>query len=503
MKQWLDRITGKFTMYRTVLILLLAVTANALVLSLLGEEFLFYKPLELLASGAVAVGVTIGASALMALAFRVKPHVESAAITGLLLFIVLLPSLEPTELGFIALAALIASLSKYLLAWRGRHIFNPAAIGAVAVTATGLTSSGWWVASPFLLPIVALSAFIILYRTRRLEMGAVFIVVALVVYAIRWVSFGDSPIEGIRVALTSVPVIFFAGFMLSEPLTMPPLKKQQLGFAVTIGLLFSINFHIGSVFSTPQLALVVGNLVAFFFGQRRGIRLTLVSKQQLTPTTWEFTFTPSHPVRFTPGQYMELTVPHRKTDAKGVRRVFSISSAPGADALTFALKFEGEAVSSFKRALLDLAPGSAVRGTLVAGDFMLPTSLETPILLVAGGIGITPFASQLAHDHARGLDRDVVVAYAVSDPAELAYSELLKKSNARVIITAAKKPPRLPKGWVYAGTRLTREVIEQHVPDVATRRAFVSGPPSLVNALRVTLRRLGARKITTDYFSGY
>jgi ferredoxin-NADP reductase/Na+-translocating ferredoxin:NAD+ oxidoreductase RnfD subunit len=501
-KQWLDRITGKFTMYRTVLILLLAVTANAFVLSFVGV--IFYKPLELLVSGAVAVGVSMGASTLMALAFRTKPHLESSAITGLLLFIILLPSLEADKLAFIALAALVASVSKYLFAWRGRHIFNPAAIGAVVVTVPSLTYGVWWVGAPLMLPIVALSAFIILYRTRRIEMGVVYIVVALAVYAVRWTMTGQGALAGIEAGLLSSFFVFFAGFMLSEPLTMPPLKKQQLGYAVTIALLSSLSFNLGPLHSSPQLALIVGNIIAFFFGQRRGIRLTLVEKKQLTPTTWEFTFRPANPVRFTPGQYMELTVPHKKTDQKGVRRVFSISSAPGVDApLTFALKVEGETVSSFKRALLDLAPGSAVRGTLVAGDFMLPNSLETPILLVAGGIGITPFASQIAHDHARGLDRDVVVAYAVSDPAELAYSDLLKKSGARVIVTAPTKPARLPKGWVYAGTRLTREVVEQHVPDVAARRAYISGPPSLVNALRVTLRKLGSRRITTDYFSGY
>ena len=502
MKQWLDRITGKFTMYRTVLILLLVVTANGLVLSFAGV--IFYKPLELLVSGAVAVGVTMGASTLMALAFRTKPHLESSAITGLLLFIILLPSLELKYLAPLALAGVVASASKYLLAWRGRHIFNPAAIGALVVTLPSLTFGVWWVGAPLMLPIVAISAFVVLYRTRRIEMGAIFLVVALAVYAVRWTMTGQGAFEGIQTGLLSSFFVFFAGFMLSEPLTMPPLKKEQLGYAVTIALLSSLSFNIGPVHSSPQLALVVGNIIAFFFGQRRGIKLTLVEKKQLTPTTWEFTFSPAHPVRFTPGQYMELTVPHKGTDLKGVRRVFSISSAPGVDApLTFALKFEGETVSSFKRALLDLAPGSAVRGTLVAGDFMLPTSLETPILLVAGGIGITPFASQVAHDHVNGVNRDVVVAYAVSDPAELAYSDLLKKSGARVIITAPTKPARLPKGWIYAGTRLTSEVIEQYVPDVATRRAYISGPPSLVNALRVTLRKLGSRRITTDYFSGY
>jgi ferredoxin-NADP reductase len=500
MKQWLDHITGRVTMYRTVTLSLVAITVYAFVLSLLGTQYLFYRPLELLAALAVAVIASIGSSFAVSRIFRAQSHLESALITGLLLFIILLPSTEPLELLYIAIAAVVASLSKYVLAWRGRHIFNPAAIGAVAVTATGLTSSGWWVANPYILPLVAIAAFVILYRTRRLDMGAVFIAVALIVYAIRWVAFGDSPIEGIRIALTSVPVIFFAGFMLSEPLTMPPLKRQQLGYALTVALLFSIAFHVGPVFSTPQLALVIGNLIAFFFGQRRDIRLSLVEKTQLTPTTWEFSFRPARPVRFTPGQYMELTVPHRKADLKGLRRVFSISSAPG-EVITFALKITDE-VSSFKQALLALEPGSTVRGTLVAGDFVLPEP-STPLLLVAGGIGITPFASQLAHDQASGLSRDVVVAYAVSDPAELAYSDLLKSSGARVIVSAPTKPATLPTGWIYAGTRLTGEVLSEHVPDLASRRTFISGPPALVNTLRVTLRKLGAKRVTTDYFSGY
>ena len=499
MKQWLDRTTGRFTMYRTVTLLLSAISAAGFVVSFADRQF--YQPLELLASALVAVAVSLLGSGVMARLFRSRAHLESALITGLLLFILLVPSTEPLQLLSIAIAALVASASKYLLAWRGRHIFNPAAIGAVAVTATGLTSSGWWVANPYLLPLVALSAFIVLYRTRRLAMGLLFIIVAVGVTAlIGIVQFDTAPATAISSAFSSYPYIFFAGFMLSEPLTMPPLKKQQLGYAVTIALLASLSPDIGPVSFTPQLALVVGNLAAFFFGQRRGIRLSLLEKKQLTPTTWEFSFTPSRPVHFTPGQYMELTVPHTKSDAKGLRRVFSISSAPGAP-ITFALKVTGE-VSSFKRALLDLEHGAAVKATLVAGDFVLPAA-GTPILLVAGGIGITPFASQLAHDRAAGIERDVVVAYAVSDPAELAYSDLLKTSGARVIVSAPTKPPRLPKGWVYAGPRLTGDVLTEHVPDLAARRAFISGPPSLVNALRVTLRGLGSKRVTTDYFSGY
>ena len=41
------------------------------------------------------------------------------------------------------------------------------------------------------------------------------------------------------------------------------------------------------------------------------------------------------------------------------------------------------------------------------------------------------------------------------------------------------------------------------VPDAARRTVYLSGPPSMVAALRRTLRRAGARRIHTDVFVGY
>lgn len=292
LKQWLDRVTGRFTMYQTVFALLIAISVFALLLSLL--DLIGPDPIALIASYAVAVPVTVLSSVLFARIFRAKAHLMSAAITGILVFIVVYPSSEPLGLVGIGVAALIASASKYLLAIRGRHIFNPAAIGGLIVTTVGLGFSGWWVATIWMLPLVALGALIVLYRTRRLTMGLAFVAVVLVVDVIRTGSLAN----GANLALLATATVFLAGFMLSEPLTMPPKRWQQLGLAVLVGLLFAIPFNIaGVLYSSPQLALVIGNLVAFFFGQRRGIRLVLAAKQQLTPTTWEFSFHPARPDR--------------------------------------------------------------------------------------------------------------------------------------------------------------------------------------------------------------
>jgi hypothetical protein len=92
----------------------------------------------------------------------------------------------------------------------------------------------------------------------------------------------------------------------------------------------------------------------------------------------------------------------------------------------------------------------------------------------------------------------------MSDEGQLPYAELLESTGVRVVLVAPEQPNPLPAGWEYAGAgRITRDTIEQFVPDVAARRSYVSGPPGLVNDIRTALKSLGARRVLTDYFSGY
>jgi ferredoxin-NADP reductase len=511
MRRLLDRVTGAVTMYMLVLISLAVITAVALVLSFFG---LFRSgPLELVVSVAVSMAVSFGASWAFAKMVGKAPHTESAFITGFLVAMILPPTVDGIGLAGIASAAFLASASKYLIAVRGRHIFNPAAFGvfvislAAAISGVALGFQTWWPGSQFLLIPVLIGAFLVLYRTQHLTMGLVFVAVAVVVRLIFGLAGGGNPLDTLNFTLVSGPAIFLAGFMLSEPLTLPPRRWQQILIAVIAAVLFGVPSNILQLAPftlTPAFALLVANLVAFFFGQRRGLRMTYQGKKQLGADTWELGFQPANPVRFFPGQYMELTIPHRKQDFRGKRRYFSISSAPGEDRpITFAMTMPTKA-SSFKRALLDLEPGARVDGTLVGGDFALPADPKVPVLLVAGGIGITPFASQLAHASRTGGQRDIVLVYATSTEGDLPYADLLETSGARVVVFAPTAPSPLPAGWTYGGTgRVDAARIAEQVPDVAKRHVYVSGPPGLVHDLRKALHALGARRIHSDYFSGY
>jgi len=506
MKRWLDRVTGMLPMYKLVLFVLIAIGINALVLSLLGQ--FSYGPLPLLASALVALVFTNASGWVAAKIARVEPHTVSSFITGLLVFFVMQPKLDLLGLSGIALAGVVAGLSKYLIAVRGRHVFNPAAFGAIVptlivfTTFIGMSFGAWWVGTPQLQPIIVLGAFLVLYRTQRLTVGVTFVVLAAAFATTVAVVGGQGVGPALQQVLLQSPILFFAGFMFSEPLTLPPRRWQQVVEAVVVALLFTVPLPVGPVSNSPLFALLVGNLLAFFFGQRRGVRLTYLGKEQLGGTTWELAFTPSRPVRFLPGQYMELTIPHRKADFRGSRRYFSIASAPNDAKLTFAITVPSKS-SSFKRSLLDLEPGAVISGTGVGGDFALPRDASEPLLLVAGGIGITPFASQLAHATERGEKRDVVVVYATSTPGPLPYADLLEKSGARVVLFGPA-PDSLPAGWEHGGEgRVTGDRLAAAVPDAGKRRAFVSGPPALVADLRKALRSQGARRVHSDYFSGY
>lgn len=501
-RQRVDAQFGRVTMYRLVLLSLSVLALLALVLSMTGA--LAYTPLELVVSLGVLLAVSYASNRLYAIFFAVRPHSESTLITALILFFLLWPSTDTVGVLTLALAAAFASASKYLVAFRGRHIVNPAAAGVVLVTVLGLSGGVWWVAAAPMLPAVAVLALLIGYRTRRLPMLALFVAVAAALIVIIRLTSGDGVGAALEYAFVSTPVVFFAGFMLTEPLTLPPLRRQQLLLAVGVAVFFAVpnavSLHVGTLALSPESALVIGNVAAFLLGQRRGIELTLREKRPLGPTTTEFVFESADPVSWRAGQYMEITVPHRAADSRGIRRVFSIAAVdPDSRLVSFGVKLPADGTSSFKRTFAELAPGSRISATAVGGDFVLPADPTESLLMVAGGIGITPFISHLADAQTR----DAVLVYACADPTEIPYADVLARSGLRVVLVVGEPPTAVPSDWEVVIGRLSAEVLREHVPDVSKRHAYVSGPPAMVSDVSAALRGLRARKVRTDAFTGY
>jgi ferredoxin-NADP reductase len=501
---------GRVSMYRLVMSSLGLLALYALVLSFTGQ--IGPQPLEIVAS-AVVLAVACGATDLVAQSLlRMPRRLESSLITAAILLFVLRPTVEPLGLAGLALAGVAASASKYVLAWRGRHIFNPAATGAAVLTivsiwAPDLGGSAWWVGSPWLAAPVLVLGVLLLLRTDKLPIVVTFWIVGMAVAFLRttiqFQSAGfpvDVPAVLLQVAFTS-PFLFLGAFMLSEPLTLPPRRVQQYAVAIVVGVLAGWPIAVGAITLGQERALLIGNLVAFLFCLRAAVRLRVEGGRDLTPTVRELTFHAARPFAFSPGQYLELDVPHRRPDARGTRREFSIVSAPE-DLPEVRIAFKDGSQSSYKKALAAVEPGSTLAVTGVWGDFLLPSRPTAPVLLVAAGIGVTPFVSQLRHLLATGQRRDAVLVYVVSEPGELAFRDEIAASGIPVIVFSRDEPTDLPEGWTWAGPdRVDAEGLLRAVPDIAQRAAYVSGPPRLISALAPALAK--AKSLTTDAFAGY
>jgi ferredoxin-NADP reductase/Na+-translocating ferredoxin:NAD+ oxidoreductase RnfD subunit len=501
---------GRVSMYRLVLAALGLLALIALASAFAG--LVVPDPLELVVSAAVLAAACVVTDLVAQSVLRMPRRLESSLITATILLFVLRPTVEPLGIAGLVLAGAAASLSKYVLAWRGRHIFNPAATGAAVLTIVSvwvpdLGASAWWVGSPWLAGPVLVLGVLLLARTDRLAVVAVFWVVAALVAFVRttvqFQSAGfpvDVPAVLLQVAFSS-PFLFLGAFMLSEPLTLPPRRRQQFVVAGVVGVLAGWPIAVGDITLGQERALLIGNLVAFLFCLRAAVRLRLEGRRDLTQTVRELTFHAARSFSFSPGQYIELDVPHRRPDARGTRREFSIASAPE-DLPTVRIAFKDGSPSSYKRALADVPIGGTLAVTGVWGDFLLPSRPTSPVLLVAAGIGVTPFVSQLRHLAATGQSRDVVLVYVVSEASELAFRDDLAASGIPVVVFCRDEPQGLPAGWRWAGPdRVDAEALRRAVPDFTERAAYVSGPPRLISTLAPALAK--ARSLTTDAFAGY
>lgn len=483
----LRKILDSITMYRVVLYALVFLVATSLIFS--AFDLLSYSSFGVLSLSLVVLSlVCFFANLFFGKLYKVAVNHESSLITALILFFVLGSPSNSYEWVGVAYAGLIAMVSKYVVTWRSAHIFNPAAFGVLVVSLMGIGNGAWWIANTALFVPMLVAGYLVLLKLRCFELFFVFFVPALMLIITNTIS-GSNFTSATWTALTLYPLLFLGTIMLTEPSTMPTSRHMRLVFGAIVGLLFASTFDLGFTASSPHLALILGNLFAFLVTFRASSSLKLVEKTQLTPTTYSFAFAPMRPIKRIAGQFMEFTLPGVKLDSRGNRRTFTIASAPSDQLIKIGVKFYDPS-SQFKTKLKSLKIGDEIMGNHVAGDFILPDDSSTPVVFIAGGIGITPFIAMISDMLATGKKTTTDLYYFVSDKSEVAYQDVLKsaqKSGVKVNLRIGKT------------ARLTDEDMKKH----ATARFYLSGPPGFVSVYKTQLQKMGIKRIHVDYFTGY
>lgn len=232
----------------------------------------------------------------------------------------------------------------------------------------------------------------------------------------------------------------------------------------------------------------------------------LAKREEVAKGTMAFSFEKPIGFRFTPGQFIEVTLLNPpETDAEGDSRAFSIASALFEANLTVATRMRDTA---FKRVLRSLPIGAEVKIEGPFGAFTLHEDATRPAAFLMGGIGITPVRSMLLQATRDRLPHRLYLFYSNRKPEDAAFLEELaglerQNSNYRLIATMTQAQDA---GGTWTGETgyITHRMLAKYLSDLAVPIYYLSGPPELVRAMRTMLRDAGVRDgIRTEEFAGY
>lgn len=216
------------------------------------------------------------------------------------------------------------------------------------------------------------------------------------------------------------------------------------------------------------------------------MKLVFANKYPIGGGAVSFEFTPADPIVWIAGQSIRLEVPTRMGVAE---RRFTISSAPYEGHITVTTRI-GD--SDFKQSLDSLTPGQTISAYAIEGTFTWP---DTPldIVLVAAGVGITPYRAMLKQREHDNKPLNATLIYGASSQDMPFADEMTRLQASHPEFTAV----------LLAGTRLTADVLHLHA-NMAQSMVYVSGPTKMVDDVTEQLLAHGVQpgNIKRDWFTG-
>jgi Na+-translocating ferredoxin:NAD+ oxidoreductase RnfD subunit len=197
------------------------------------------------------------------------PHPASAYISGISVgILVRSPFVWPY-----VLASLISILSKYVLRWEGRHLWNPSNLGVSSVLflaphTVSLLSIQWGNAI-WPMAVIWLLGFVIVWRVGRLHVSAAY-VVAFVAFALVRCAITGNTWEATLAPITGPMYQLFIFFMVTDPKVSVPSKQGQVVVVILVAFV-EMLLRLNQVIYAPFYALfLVGPLALLIDRWRRG-----------------------------------------------------------------------------------------------------------------------------------------------------------------------------------------------------------------------------------------
>jgi nitric oxide dioxygenase len=212
---------------------------------------------------------------------------------------------------------------------------------------------------------------------------------------------------------------------------------------------------------------------------------------------------------FIPGQYISIKLEINGEEFTHIRQ-YSLSDAPGKDYYRISVKREaGTAnpdgmVSNFLHN--DVNEGDILKVSAPAGDFVLDTEKDTPVVLLSGGVGLTPMMSMLKTVVEVQPERKVTFIHAAANGNVHALREevetlsVLNQVNPFFFYDSPTEEDRLNNRFDVEGY-VTLEWLKENV-SYQDADFYFCGPVPFMKAINRSLRELGVNeeKIHFEFF---
>ena len=196
------------------------------------------------------------------------------------------------------------------------------------------------------------------------------------------------------------------------------------------------------------------------------------------------------PFTFVPGQFLNVAF---WIGGARMNRSYSISSSPTQREYV-EVTVRREPRGAVSRHIDDLLKvGDKIEAGGPVGKFTFSGTEADSIVLIAGGVGITPMMSITRYLTERSWSGDIFFIYTCRTPTDFIFAEeiaTLQRRNPKlhIAVTISKAEGT---DWKGNRGRITKEWLTQTVPDLASRRIHLCGPPPMMDATKAILTELG------------
>lgn len=218
----------------------------------------------------------------------------------------------------------------------------------------------------------------------------------------------------------------------------------------------------------------------------------LIKKEEIALGSMEFHLEKPEGITYIPGQHATFRIINPKeTDQEGDSRTFSFVSIPSDNEIAFATRIRDTA---FKRNLKNAEPGLQIEISNPRGSMILPNEAKRPLILLAGGIGITPFIGMIKQATETGSAQKIFLFHSNKTKEEAQFFDRLKElaeKNPNFIFI----PTLTEQEWDGEKGRVSADMIKKYIGELQDKIYYTAGPIAMVNAMTDLLTQNGIESI--------